>query len=145
MLARRPLVVNLACARVHPRPTPAHRFDDAPDITDENIRVVHVILLFVQDRRCGADRFGEAGGIGVDAVAGTEPRVPFALKRGAGIDQGEIDVEEHSGGRRHRHRSWPEYGPATTTVAFDGLSVRQAASWISSRVTAWSSPGTRRS
>src|SRR4030095_2943333 len=140
----RPLVVNLAGAIVEAVSAPTHRFDHAARIADEDIGVVYVILRLVEHR--GGRSYGriETRAVDPDAVPGAEALVTFALKGRPRIDQREVDVEEARRQRRG-HRGEPSYGPATTSAARPTSSVRRAAAWTSSRVTACNRPGTRTS
>ena len=55
MLAGGPLRVDLACTVVKTFSAPSHLLDDAPCVPHENVRVVHVVLLVIEDRRCRPD------------------------------------------------------------------------------------------
>jgi len=99
VMARRPLVVDLAGAGVERRARSAHLLDDSSRIPHEYLAVVHVFLLLVEDDRRGANAVGKAGRLDGDAVVRAKALIPFALERWTRIDQREVNVEEHRGSR----------------------------------------------
>ena len=96
VVAPRPLHVDLGRARVQHRVGAAatHPLDDAAGVADEDLVVVEVAgALEVLQR--GANRGVEMRLVDGDAVPGAEASIALALERRAGIDQREVDVEEH--------------------------------------------------
>src|SRR5678815_2436137 len=113
VLVLRPLVVDLPRAVGDGWTGSTHLLDDAAGIADEDITVVNRLLRLVQDRRGGTNRVAEARFVNRYPVSRAEARVALTLKRGTGIDQREIDVEEDCADRLGIHEMGPSYGPAT--------------------------------
>src|SRR4051794_22619535 len=110
-------------------------------VVDKHLSVVDAVLRLVEDVRRTENRLAEERRVHRHPVLLAELPVPFALKFRSRINQCEIDIEKDGfGGLRHR-----SYGPATTTAARAGSSVRCAAAFASSNVTASRSAGNRRS
>ena len=153
MVAGGPFGVDVACRGFDPGPGASHAFDDPPRVVDVNLRVVVVdVAARIEHGGSRGDGAIEGAGIDRDAVARAEVTVPATLERGAGVNQGEIDIEEDGTGRgldgRRGHGSASSggaTGPATTTAARSGSSTSDAADRISSIVTASRSAGRRRS
>jgi len=150
VLAGRPLVVNVTGAFVQPGTARAHPLEYAARVAHEDVRVVDVLLLFLEDRRSGPDRGREAIAVGNHPVRARKCFVSFTLEGRARVDQGEIDVEEDCGDlstgvMATGDHAGPAYGPATAIAARLASSMRRPASTTSSRSTACSSAGSRTS
>src|SRR4051794_25060764 len=98
MPTRCPFPVDLTCDRVERVPCSTHGFDDVPGVPDVDLVVVHSVLGQVEQSGGALDRTIEQGSIDLDAVTRAERTVSLALKRGARVDEGEVDVEEYGSG-----------------------------------------------
>ena len=98
VVARRPLVVDVARRALDAVARAAHVLDDAPGVLDEDLRIVDVAVGLEQRRR-GGDRAVEGQRVDGDVVPRTEVTVADALERRARVDQREVDVEEDGAGR----------------------------------------------
>src|SRR5262249_47753463 len=97
----------------------------------KNRGIVDVALRGVEHGRGRAHRVPEFRLVEGEAVPLAEAPIAFAAKRGTGIDEGEVDVEEDS----------PGHGPATTIGALAGSRNVRAVSFTASPVTAPRSAG----
>ena len=100
-----PLLVDSLGNRDHRRAATAHVLDDRRRVVHEQGIVVDLLLDLVEDERRGRDRRRQTGSAStITTRLRAETRVAFTLKRRAGIDQREVDVEE-DGARSNRWRT----------------------------------------
>ena len=90
----RPIVVDLLGRRLDPGPGPTHPFNDATREGDKQCVGIDQVgrVEEGQGRRGGLRK---PFGIDRDAVRLTRRRVAQPLEPGAGVNQREVDVEEH--------------------------------------------------
>ena len=99
-----PLLVDSLGNRDHRRSAAAHVLDDRRRVMDKQGIVIDRLLDFVEDERRGRDRRLKPARVDGEPGIRAETRVSFTLKRRAGIDQREVDVEE-DGARSNRWRT----------------------------------------
>ncbi len=99
VVATRPFHVDFSRARVQHRVGAAatHPLDDAAGVADEDLVLVEVAGALEVFQR-GANRRVEMRLVDGDTVPGAEATIALALERRAGINQREVDVEEHGVG-----------------------------------------------
>ena len=143
-----PLIVDVAGRVEHAWTTAAHPLDDALGVANEDLGVVDAALsdLRFERDRCDGHRTIERTGIHGHAVGGAEIPITHTLKRGARLNQREIDVEEHCAGGapglrgalgRHTCDTLSAAGgPAIAITARSGWRTSEAAAVTSSIVTA---------
>src|SRR5262245_15069319 len=126
----------------------SHAFDDAGREVDEDRGIVDAALA-VQRRRRRRDGGVEARRIDGHAVPRARLRVSVSLERRSWMYERKVDVEEDGARSRHEPASpaleGSNRGPAIAAHARPGSSTAPAAAFTSSRVTARSRSGSRRS
>src|SRR3954467_2090674 len=153
-----PLVIDLPRRNLDGFSAPAHAFDDPFRVVDVELRVIHVVAG-VQARGRGSDGAVEESTIDLDSVTRAELVIPGRLKSWSGINQREVDIEEHRAGhaapalslrkfcRREQRLSHGSAsavpGPAMAMAARSGWRTSAAAARTSSIVTASSTRGSR--
>src|SRR5262245_51500535 len=143
MVIGSPLSVDFPGAGVELLTAASHLLDDVARIADEDLGVVYRVVRAIENGRRPHHGVLEQRRIDADAMLRTESVIAGTLKCRSGVDQREIDIEEHRSNRRWRRGPClhdvptSSYGPATTTVARSVSRCRRATSWICSRVTAF--------